>query len=125
MEKKGKITRSFAHAFSGLKKTYKSERNFKIHIFSACLVLLLCLFLGISRLEWVIILLVISMVIALEMVNTALEKIVDAISLEKKQILGDIKDISAGAVLVISLISVITGLLILGPPLMELLPFKR
>jgi len=97
------------------------EQNIKIHIIFGCSALFLSLILRISRLEWLMILIVIFLVVVLEIINTAIEKTVDEISSEKKQVLGDIKDISAGAVLLAAVLSVITGLLIFGPPLIDYL----
>lgn len=121
MTKIKRFFRSFGHAISGLKKTVMGEQNIKIHIIFGCSALFLSLILRISRLEWLMILIVIFLVVVLEIINTAIEKTVDEISSEKKQVLGDIKDISAGAVLLAAVLSVITGLLIFGPPLIDYL----
>ena len=69
-------------------------------------------YLSISSLDWCIILICIAMVIGLELVNTALEDLVDLVTLERNPLAGKIKDIAAGAVLAVSIIALIIGLIV-------------
>lgn len=103
---------TFNNAINGIIYTIKSETNMKIHLFCAILVLILSLITDISKLEIILIILLISIVISLELVNTAIEKIVDVISPEYSEIARIIKDIAAGAVLVVSLASIAIAYLI-------------
>jgi diacylglycerol kinase len=67
---------------------------------------------GITSWEWCVILITIGLVIALEMVNTAIERLVDLVTRERKPQAGKIKDIAAGAVLVVSVIAVVVGVIV-------------
>ena len=69
-------------------------------------------YLSIAAIEWCILLLCIALVIGLELVNTALENLVDLVTRERNPLAGKVKDIAAGAVLVVSIITVIIGLII-------------
>ncbi|WEV61089.1 diacylglycerol kinase family protein [Streptococcaceae bacterium ESL0729] len=113
---------SLEFAWSGILTAFKEERNFKSHIFSGLLVLLLGILLGISKFEWLFIFLSIFLVIAAELINSAIENVVDLASdyhfnmLAKKS-----KDMAAGAVLVLSIFAMIVGLFVFLPKLLQLL----
>ncbi len=98
------------------------DRNFKIQLTIASLVLILAAVLRLDALRWAVLILSISLVISLELINTALEKNVDLASHEHYHPLAKAaKDIAAGAVLFASIVSVVIGLIILGPPLWQVL----
>lgn len=111
---------AFRYAVAGVIYAFKTERNFKIHIFAAIVVLLFAFFLSVSRIEWIILILVICVTITLELVNTAIENVVNLITVERHPLAKVAKDVAAGAVLVSSLASVIIGLIIFIPRLIEL-----
>lgn len=97
------------------------DRNFKIQLSIGSLALLLAAVLKLELVEWAVLILSISLVISLELINTALEKNVDLASQEHFHPLAKAaKDIAAGAVLFASIVSVVIGLIILGPPLWQL-----
>ncbi|WP_167627978.1 diacylglycerol kinase family protein [Listeria valentina] len=106
---------SFKHAFCGIKTTLKEERNMKIHVASAVLVLLFAALFQVKMVEWLILLLCIGLVIALETVNTAIERTIDTITEEFLPEAKKAKDAAAGAVLIIATISAIIGLIIFIP----------
>lgn len=108
---------SFRHAFSGCAYMLRTQRNAWIHACATVLVTALGLWLGLSRWEWVAIVLVIGLVWMAEFVNTALEAVVDLASPDLHPLAKVGKDVAAAAVLVGAITSVIVGLLILGPPL--------
>lgn len=110
----GKLIRSFGYAFKGIVTSTK-EQNMRIHILSAILVIIVGLWTGLSISEWLVIILIIALVIGTEMVNTAIESVVDLASPEFHPIAKVAKDVAAGAVLVFALASVIIGLLIFIP----------
>lgn len=114
MDKK-KLINSFKYAFMGIKSAFKTEQNMKIHFTIMSLVILAGIFFHIEVMEWIICVGCFSFVIGAEMFNTAIEKTVDLISLEKNEIAKLAKDISAGAVLVFAIGSAIIGLLIFVP----------
>ena len=99
--------------------SFKSERNMKIHVFIMLLVIFLGFLLEISIAEWLLCIILFGIVIAGELFNTAIETVVDMISLEKSPKAKLAKDVSAGAVLVLAISSVIIGLIIFIPKFIE------
>lgn len=98
------------------------DRNFKIMLAVAAASLLLAFLLRVDAMKWAILILCITWVLSLELINTALEKNVDLASNKHYHPLAKAaKDIAAGAVLLASFAAVIIGLLILGPPLWQIL----
>ncbi len=111
--------RSFRYAFSGLWYVIRTQRNAWIHALASLLVLALGLWLRLSTQEWAMIVLAVGLVWMAEFVNTALEAVVDLASPEHHQLAKVSKDVGATAVLIAALVSIIIGLLILGPPLYD------
>ncbi len=87
----------------------------RIHFMSAFIVIIAGLLTGLAIVEWLIIILAITLVIGAEMVNTAIEYVVDLASPEIHPLAKQAKDVAAGAVLVFAMASVIIGLLIFLP----------
>ena len=112
--------KSFGYAFKGIKAAL-SQRNLKIHVSSACIVIALGFFFQITTIEWCIISLCVGLVIALEMINTTIESIVDFVSPDFNEKAGKIKDIAAGAVLVVSISALLCGILIFRKYIVALL----
>ena len=110
-----KIVKSFTYAFNGLKLCFASEVNFKIHLLSAILVLLLGVVFRISSTEWLAIIFCIAFVTALEMINTAIEKLCDVVNAAFDPGIKKVKDITAGAVLVAAVGSLVIGVIIFLP----------
>ncbi len=106
---------SFKNARKGMRIVLKSERNIRIHMIIALFVLFLALLFGFKPIEICILLLTIGMVIISEMLNTAIEFALDATFRNKYcTLVGMAKDISAGAVMVASVISVVVGIILFG-----------
>lgn len=114
-DKKKKYSIGFIHAWNGLAQVAKTERNFRIHMMAALLVLLAGIVVGLSPMEWTAIFLVFGMVFVSEMMNTVVERMIDYLKPETHPLAKTIKDIAAGAVLVSAIIAVIVGLLIFIP----------
>ena len=95
----------------------KEGLNLKIHLIVSVVVISLGFFFKIRRLEWVALLIMISLVISLELINSAMENMVDLVTKERNSMAGKIKDIAAAAVLVVAVISVVVGILIFAPHL--------
>lgn len=112
-----KISRlsSFKFAIAGLRSVWSTEINFRIHFFIAIFVLCLGIGLNLNALEWVSILLCIGMVLSAEIFNTAIEQICDMTSKEIMPEIKAIKDISASGVFILTIISVVIGLIIFLP----------
>lgn len=101
--------KSFKFAFSGIKEAIKNEPNFIVQLVLALIAILMAVFLKLSQIEWLVLLLTISIVLILELVNTSLEAIVDLVSPEIRQKAKVAKDVAAAAVLLSSISSVIVG----------------
>ena len=106
------IIDSFNYAVSGIILSIKSEKNMKIHYIIALAVLGLSLLFDFTRLEFLILLFAISLVLTLEMINTAVERTVDMITKDYHPNARIAKDISAGAVLIAATNSLIVGYLL-------------
>jgi diacylglycerol kinase (ATP) len=112
--------RSFGHAFSGWWHVIRTQRNAWIHAVVSIMVLVLSFWLGISRMEWVMIIGAIALVWIAEFLNTALEVVVDLATNHAHHELAKVgKDVGAAAVLIAATASVVIGLVILGPLLWE------
>lgn len=114
MEKLEKRIKSFLYAGRGIRMVFGTEANMKIHICIAILVLIAGFTFKISATEWIACILCIGLVVGMEMVNTAIENIVDLVSPNHHPLAGKAKDIAAGAVLICAIISVIVGILVFG-----------
>ena len=106
---------TFKNARKGFRLVLKSEMNVRIHIAIATFVVFLALFLKFSAIEFCLLLFVIGLVIVAEMLNTAIEFTLDSIYHNRySRMVGMAKDISAGAVMFASFISVLVGLVLFG-----------
>ena len=114
-----KLINSFKYAIEGIISSFKTEQNMKIHIFIMILVIILGIVLKLSALEWIILTIVITLVISAELFNTTIETVVDMITKEKNEKAKLAKDVAAGAVLVLAIGSVIIGLIIFIPKILE------
>ena len=104
-------------ALEGITYVLRTQLNARIHAAFTLAVFLLAGFLKLSRLEWLILVLTVGLVWTAEIFNTAVEVAVDFVSPDFDPKAKIIKDISAGAVLVSVLISILVGLILFGPPL--------
>ena len=117
MQRFSDLLTSFRHAFSGVWYVLRTQRNARIHLTVALVVIALGLWLGLSYAEWAIIVLTIGLVLAAESFNTVAEAAVDLATAERHPLAKIAKDVAAGAVLLMAITAVVVGLLILGPPL--------
>lgn len=114
-EKKPPITKSFGYAFEGIFTGIRKERNMKIHCTVTLLVVTMGFLFHISSIEWCICLTLFGLVMALELVNTAVEAVVDLVTKERKPLAKIAKDTAAGAVLIAAIMAAIAGLIIFLP----------
>ncbi|MGE5704984.1 MAG: diacylglycerol kinase family protein [Clostridia bacterium] len=112
-----RFLRSVRYAWEGICYAIATQRNMRIHLAFVAVVPAAAWWLDISVGELLIVLLFIALVVALELVNTAIESVVDLVTLERHPLAKVAKDTAAGAVLVAAFVSVIAGLIIFGPPL--------
>jgi len=111
------IVESFRFAFAGLWYALRTQRNTRIHLVIAACAIALGVWLGLPSTQWPVLALTIGFVLVSEMLNTVAETLVDLVSPGYHPLAKTIKDVTAGAVLLAALISVVVGLLVLGPPL--------
>jgi diacylglycerol kinase len=112
--------KSFGYAFKGLSILIREEHNAGIHLIAAISVMIAGFFLRISTMEWIGVVLAIGLVITLEIINSVIENIADFVSPEKNEMIGKIKDLSAAGVLVGAITSLIVGLIVFVPKLINL-----
>lgn len=112
---RGRFLHSFAYAISGMIYTIKHERNMKIHSIVAIVVIILSWIYHLSAIEWMFISFAICGVLALELVNTALERVVDLVTKDFHPLAKQAKDVAAGAVLLYAILSVVIGCIIFLP----------
>ena len=111
---------SFRYAFAGMRYLLWTQRNAKIHSAIGLAAIGLGVLLGIDRYEWLALLVTITLVIAAEGVNTALEAVVDLTSPEYHPLAKIAKDVGAGTVLITAIASVIVGMVLFLPHLLPL-----
>ncbi|MGU7999305.1 diacylglycerol kinase family protein [Streptococcus suis] len=118
--KNRELIASLEFAVTGLFTAFKEERNMKKHLASAVLVVLAGLIFQVSVTEWLFLLLSINLVIAFEIVNSAIENVVDLASGYHFSMLAkNAKDMAAGAVLFVSGFALLTGLIIFVPKIWD------
>jgi diacylglycerol kinase len=111
-----RFLRSFEYASIGLIDAF-DQFNMWVHLAAAITTTAFALWLQVNLLTWAVLVLTIGFVFALELINTALESLVDLVSPNYHPLAKRVKDVGAGAVLVAAATAVLVGLLLLGPPL--------
>ncbi|PAE11759.1 diacylglycerol kinase [Niallia circulans] len=106
---------SFRLAILGILTAIKQERNVKIHLVITILVIILGLLNDLSKQEWMFIAFCIGLVISLELINTAIERVVDLVTSEYHPLAKEAKDIAAGAVFIAAILSIVIGGIIFIP----------
>jgi diacylglycerol kinase len=112
---------SFGNAFNGLRYALQTQRNARIHLTVTAIVLGIGFWLGLSLMEWCLVILSIGMVWMAELSNTVLENVVDLLSPDFHELARIAKDVKAGVVVVASFSAVLVGVLVFGPKLLLLL----
>jgi|SRR5690606_24376404 len=113
---------AFGYAIKGLKTFFFTEDHPKIHAIAGIVAIALGFFLHINSTEWMALIFCIALVISTEAINSALEQLTDIASPGYLESAGKVKDIAAGAVLVVSVAAGIVGLIIFTPKILELIP---
>ncbi len=114
-KKKESFWAGFKWAYQGLVETFKKETNFRVQCGIALLVVLLGWYLGLSRLEWLMVVVSIFGVLGAELFNTAIENLVDLHITKIHPAAKIAKDAAAAGVLVVSLMAAVVGVLVFGP----------
>lgn len=107
-----KLVKSFGYAWNGLLVALKEQLNLRIHFAATALVVAGGIYFQITAIEWSLALITIGLVVSLELVNTAIENLVDLVSPERNPLAGKVKDIVAASVLISSITAVVVGLII-------------
>lgn len=109
------MAKSFSFAIEGIKDTFKKEPNIRIHFFVSALVILFALFFRFSPSEWLMLIITIFIVLILELINTAIESLVNLVSPDISPEAKVVKDISAASVLMGAALSIIVGAILFLP----------
>jgi len=107
--------RSFYYALNGLRICFLSETNMRVHVLAAGMAVFLGWYFRISELQWIIVLACIAFVWFAELINTAIELLCNVVSPGHHPVIGKVKDLAAGAVLVSAILSASIGLIIFLP----------
>lgn len=110
-----KLINSFKYAIQGFVTALKRERNMKIHIAIMAVVIIAGFVFKISNAEWIVCIILFGLVISAELVNTAVEIVVDMITPYREKKAKMAKDVAAGAVLVLAVVAAIVGMIIFVP----------
>ncbi len=116
-----KRLKSFSYAGKGLAELFRSQPNSRIHLLFILAVVLAGWFFGLTPTEWLVLVLTMTIVLAAESFNTALEYLTDLASPGFHPLAGKVKDLAAGAVLICALGAVIVGMIIFFPYLLALI----
>ena len=118
---KRKFSGSIKNCLEGINFVITNESNFKKEIAIGIIALLLSYILKISRIEFIIILIMIALVLTSEIINTSIEKVVDLYTKDYNNLAKIAKDVSAGSVLVMSIFSLLVGIIIFLPKIINVL----
>ncbi|MEH7010102.1 diacylglycerol kinase family protein [Neobacillus niacini] len=114
-DKSVRLWKSFSFALTGIKTALWTERNMRIHLFVSIVVIGCAIFLSISKVEWLFVIAAIGGILSLELLNTAIERVVDLITEEYHPLAKQAKDLAAGAVFVYAIMAVVIGIIIFLP----------
>jgi diacylglycerol kinase len=106
---------SYRYAFHGIRLAFYHEHNMRIHVVAGLAVVLVNYLLEISRTDWLVTLMLIGLVCMAEVFNTAIEKLSDRVTKEHDPLIGQVKDMAAGAVTIICFFAVACALIIYWP----------
>lgn len=110
-----RVLKSFVNAFRGLKDCLSHEKNFQIQYVIGLLVVGAGIFFSLSATEWMIILICFALVLSLEIINSAIEKLCDLVCADFNLTIKKVKDMAASAVLLSAIITFIIGCIIFLP----------
>jgi len=115
-----KLLKSFYFAFRGVFRLLRAEQNMRVHLLASVVVLFLSAYLRIELWQWIVMIMLITMVFILEILNTVFERFTDMLKPRVHGYVAEIKDMMSAAVLISAISSIIVGLLILVPYLLRL-----
>lgn len=110
---------SFKYSYDGLKYAYLNEQSMLLHLMCTIVVIVLGIFFKISLIEWIICITLLTCIMSIELLNTAIEATVDLVTKEKKELAKIAKDTSSASAGIISIFSLVVFLLIFVPKIIE------
>lgn len=110
-----RVLNSFIYAYNGIKYVFKTQNNFKIQVSIFILAIILAEIYHISNYEWLILILISALVMSLEIINTSIENLVDLVTNDFHSNAEKAKDTAAAAVLLVSFLAILIGLIIFIP----------
>jgi diacylglycerol kinase len=113
------LVAAFGCALRGIGYAWRTQRNVRIQAAVALVVVLVGAWLRVGALEWALLITAIALVLTTELLNTAIEALVDLVSPEANPLAGAAKDACAAGVVVTVVGAVLLGLFVLGPPLLD------
>lgn len=116
-----KFVNSFTYPIKGLWYAYKNEQNLAVDVGIALIVIILGFLLNINAVEWALLMLTIGLVISCELINTAIEAVVDLVTEDYHPLAKVAKDTAAAAVFIFAIVAIIVGLIIFLPKIINLL----
>lgn len=111
---KNKLIHKFGYAFVGIINGIRQDSSIALQCALGSITIIVCLFLPLSPVEWCLILIMIFLVITMEFINSAIEETVNYISLQRHPMAKKIKDLAAGAVLMMSICALCVAIIIIG-----------
>ncbi len=116
-----KFINSFSYPIKGLKYAYRNEQNLAVDLGVAAIVIIFGIILKVSLVEWAVLFLTMGLVIACELINTAIEATVDLITEDYHPLAKVAKDTSAAAVFVFAIVAVLVGLIVFLPKIINII----
>ena len=113
--------KGFSYAIDGLKSAYKNEQSMTIHFFTTILIIILCIVLKASVLEWAVSILLLGLIAGMELINTSLEAVIDLVSPKIHPLAKVGKDTASAAVAFLSCIAFLFWVILFGPRLVTLI----
>lgn len=107
--------RSYKYSIKGIWIAFRDEQNMTIHFIAAIAVIVVNSLLKVNRTEWLFTLIMIGLALMAEIFNTAIEKLADRVTNEQDPLIGQVKDLASGAVLIICCFAVICAIIIYLP----------
>lgn len=125
MKRARTLSESFFYAIFGILHAFRTQRNIKIHFATALLVILMGYLLKLSTLEILTVFMTITIVLVTEMINTAIETVVDMYTQEYHPLAAVAKNVAAGAVLISAINAIIVGYIIFYKKIVMLLSLSK
>jgi len=107
-----KLIKSFSYAINGIQTVWREEASFRIQTWITAFVIILGIYLKFASLEWIILVVCIVSVLSAEMINTAIEDLCNKVEPKTDPVIGKIKDITSGFVLVVAIGAAIIGIML-------------